>query len=162
MTVVLRKLRTVKTKLCYIKMMKSVTDPTKSWTVYQIIAVILATEISIVHGQVDFFRNNRKIVNRSPSARCKWIYNIKNHDIQTQVGSRKSRLLLNSTLVLSLFTIYQWQNGLCAAATGEFGMCLPENDCVSKRGILGGPCAQGYGICCVCKCEIFASRILWW
>lgn len=54
-------------------------------------------------------------------------------------------------LVLSLFTIYQWNNGLCTATSGEYGMCLPESDCIGRRGILGGPCAQGYGICCVCK-----------
>ncbi|XP_055315358.1 uncharacterized protein LOC129575574 isoform X2 [Sitodiplosis mosellana] len=28
-------------------------------------------------------------------------------------------------------------------------MCLPENECIGRRGILGGPCAQGYGTCCV-------------
>lgn len=30
-------------------------------------------------------------------------------------------------------------------------MCLPESECISRRGILGGSCAQGYGICCICK-----------
>lgn len=29
-------------------------------------------------------------------------------------------------------------------------MCLPESECIARRGILGGPCAQGYGVCCVC------------
>lgn len=62
-------------------------------------------------------------------------------------------------LVLSLFTIYQWTNGLCSAASGEYGMCLPESDCVSKRGILGGPCALGYGICCVCKLLDFRKNV---
>lgn len=32
-------------------------------------------------------------------------------------------------IVLSLFTIYQWNNGLCTATSGEYGMCLPESEC---------------------------------
>lgn len=40
---------------------------------------------------------------------------------------------------------------MCTATSGEYGMCLPENECIARRGILGGSCAQGYGICCICK-----------
>lgn len=61
---------------------------------------------------------------------------------------------VNSYIVLSLFTVYQWNNGLCTATSGEYGMCLPESDCIARRGILGGPCAQQYGVCCVCKLNI--------
>lgn len=65
---------------------------------------------------------------------------------------------MNFRLVLSLFTVYQWNNGLCSAASGEYGDCLPENECIAKRGIPGGPCAEGHGICCVCmnfvKCSV--------
>lgn len=53
--------------------------------------------------------------------------------------------------VLSLFTVYQWTSGLCVAASGEYGNCVSDNECFSKRGVMGGPCAEGYGICCVCK-----------
>lgn len=59
------------------KMMKSIINPTKSSTFYGIIAVILATEISVIYAQIDFFRNSRKALNRSPSARCKRIQVIK-------------------------------------------------------------------------------------
>lgn len=51
--------------------------------------------------------------------------------------------------VLSLFTVYQW-NGLCTAASGEYGNCLIQSDCMGRGGIPGGPCAEGHGICCVC------------
>lgn len=40
---------------------------------------------------------------------------------------------------------------MCTATSGEYGMCLPESECIARRGILGGSCAQGYGICCICK-----------
>lgn len=56
----------------------------------------------------------------------------------------------NLFLVLPLFTVYQWNNDVCSATTGEYGNCMPPNDCVLRGGILGGPCAQGLGTCCVC------------
>lgn len=37
------------------------------------------------------------------------------------------------------------------AATGEYGNCVAEDECRAKNGILGGPCADGFGICCICK-----------
>lgn len=52
--------------------------------------------------------------------------------------------------VLSLFTVFQWENGLCRATSGEYGNCIAEDVCMSRRGILGGTCAEGLGICCVC------------
>lgn len=57
--------------------------------------------------------------------------------------------------VLQLFTVYQWDRGLCSASTGEYGVCMLENECIMKRGILGGPCAEGHGTCCICKNSIF-------
>lgn len=53
-------------------------------------------------------------------------------------------------LVLSLFTVVQWNQGTCIAPTGEAGNCIPNNECVGRGGIPGGACAGGYGICCVC------------
>lgn len=53
--------------------MKSVINPINRYSFYQIIAVLFATEVFVIHGQTDFFRNGREILNRSPSARCKWM-----------------------------------------------------------------------------------------
>lgn len=136
-------------------MMNSLINPTQPCAFYRIIAVIFATKVYVIHGQIDFFRNSREAINRSPSSRCKWI-EVETFSIKKFINKKGKckfdyKMVEKFILVLSLFTIYQWENGLCSAATGEYGMCLPENDCVGKRGILGGPCAQGYGICCVCK-----------
>lgn len=53
--------------------------------------------------------------------------------------------------VLSLFTIVQWGQSLCQAPSGEYGTCVPNNECAVRGGIPGGPCAEGYGMCCVCE-----------
>lgn len=57
--------------------------------------------------------------------------------------------------VLSLFTVVQWPNSAgCSTPSGEYGSCLPNNDCQLRGGIPGGGCAGGYGICCVCKSKL--------
>ncbi|XP_055373573.1 uncharacterized protein LOC129606949 [Condylostylus longicornis] len=50
---------------------------------------------------------------------------------------------------LPLFTVLQIGPGYCTAPSGELGTCLANNDCILRGGILGGPCAGGYGICCI-------------
>ncbi|KAG4081151.1 hypothetical protein HA402_014599 [Bradysia odoriphaga] len=52
--------------------------------------------------------------------------------------------------VLSLFTVVTWGQGQCMAPSGEYGSCVPNNECVPRGGIPGGPCAAGYGMCCSC------------
>lgn len=52
--------------------------------------------------------------------------------------------------VLSLFTVVAWGQGQCMAPSGEYGSCVPNNECLPRGGIPGGPCAEGYGMCCVC------------
>lgn len=60
----------------------------------------------------------------------------------SELNNRKKKNSFNRILfdrlqlVLSLFTIYQWNNGLCTATSGEYGMCLPESEC--KQIILQG------------------------
>lgn len=67
-------------------------------------------------------------------------------------------LFQNFITVLSLFTVVTWGQGQCTAPSGEFGSCVPNNECVPRGGIPGGPCASGYGMCCVCMfTEIFLS-----
>jgi len=38
---------------------------------------------------------------------------------------------------------------LCAVPSGEIGSCVPKNECAHRMGIPGGPCAGGFGVCCV-------------
>nr|CAD7419831.1 unnamed protein product [Timema poppensis] len=50
---------------------------------------------------------------------------------------------------LSLFTVVQFQNQGCAAASGDNGTCLTSSECSERSGTASGPCANGYGVCCV-------------
>lgn len=139
------------------KMIKLVNNLTKFSLSIRTIAFILAINISLIVAQIDFFHNNkpnRQPWNLSPSARCKWHFHeflCKFNKIFENFNFFSIKWKNKILLVLSLFTIYQWNNGLCSATSGEYGMCLPELECSQRRGILGGPCAQGYGICCICK-----------
>lgn len=54
-------------------------------------------------------------------------------------------------LVLSLFTLVQFSNQECIGATGDNGTCLASSECLERRGTANGPCANGFGICCLCK-----------
>uniref|UniRef100_A0A6P7FZ09 Uncharacterized protein LOC114334212 n=1 Tax=Diabrotica virgifera virgifera TaxID=50390 RepID=A0A6P7FZ09_DIAVI len=50
---------------------------------------------------------------------------------------------------LSLFTYVQLLNPECITADGSYGTCLGAQDCAQRRGTVSGPCARGYGVCCV-------------
>lgn len=55
---------------------------------------------------------------------------------------------------LSLFTIVQFPNSRCQAngASGDYeGTCYHATECDSLNGTAFGECAEGYGVCCVCK-----------
>jgi hypothetical protein len=60
-----------------------------------------------------------------------------------------------SVSVLSLFTIVQFQNQGCAASSGDNGTCVTSAECSDRGGVASGPCANGYGVCCVCKLPHF-------
>jgi hypothetical protein len=64
-------------------------------------------------------------------------------------------LRISSVPVLSLFTIVQFQNQGCAASSGDNGTCLTTSECSDRGGVASGPCANGYGVCCVCKLSPF-------
>lgn len=53
--------------------------------------------------------------------------------------------------VLSLFTVVQFDNQPCAAASGDNGTCLTVAECASRGGMASGPCANSFGVCCVCE-----------
>lgn len=61
--------------------------------------------------------------------------------------------------MFNLFTVVQWGSGTCIAPSGEVGNCLPPGECQYRQGIPGGPCAGGYGTCCVCEwMELLGER----
>ncbi|XP_046659154.1 uncharacterized protein LOC124353265 [Homalodisca vitripennis] len=51
--------------------------------------------------------------------------------------------------VLSLFTIVEFDNKACLAASGDNGTCLTESECLERGGVVSGPCASSYGVCCL-------------
>ncbi|CAH1179258.1 unnamed protein product [Phaedon cochleariae] len=51
---------------------------------------------------------------------------------------------------LSLFTFVQFDGQDCQAADGTYGTCLSTTaDCARRGGAIAGPCAGGYGTCCI-------------
>lgn len=77
----------------------------------------------------------------------------------------ESKLLIfkNSTKYLankflSLFTIIQFPNSPCTfSEAGNYfeGTCYYATECQKLNGDAMGSCANGYGVCCVCKCALF-------
>lgn len=122
-------------------------------TLLCIFSVILLPQAS---GEVGSRENKRRDGlfgrkwNLSPNGRCK---------LRTEWNFPVSCVLKWKFIetVLSLFTVYQWNNGLCTATSGEYGNCLPQAECLAKGGIPGGPCAEGYGLCCVCRFFILSG-----
>ncbi|KAJ8922140.1 hypothetical protein NQ315_004075, partial [Exocentrus adspersus] len=51
--------------------------------------------------------------------------------------------------VLSLFTYIQFNNQECVSSTGENGTCVTTSECTQRGGTANGPCAGGYGVCCI-------------
>lgn len=53
---------------------------------------------------------------------------------------------------LDVFQVVQFDNVPCVSSSGLEGICLHEYECkASGSGIAMGECADGYGVCCVCK-----------
>ncbi|XP_019868812.2 uncharacterized protein LOC109597535 [Aethina tumida] len=50
---------------------------------------------------------------------------------------------------LSLFTYVQFSNQECLSATGDNGTCVTASECNQRGGLANGPCANGYGTCCI-------------
>ena len=54
-----------------------------------------------------------------------------------------------------------FQNAECYASESsgsEYGTCYTASECSDFGGTAYGTCAKGYGVCCICKCEIFCKE----
>ncbi|XP_055840789.1 uncharacterized protein LOC129908368 [Episyrphus balteatus] len=51
--------------------------------------------------------------------------------------------------VLPIFSVVPLGLGTCTAPSGEIGNCISNKECILKGGIPAGPCAGGYGLCCI-------------
>ena len=63
-------------------------------------------------------------------------------------GGYSSRYLVAKYLTVFVF---RFANEPCAGNSGKNGTCYTEAECTNKDGAVAGTCAEGYGICCVCK-----------
>lgn len=53
--------------------------------------------------------------------------------------------------VLSLLTVVNFPADSCTGGSGNNGTCLASQDCRARQGAPDGPCANGFGVCCMCK-----------
>ena len=53
--------------------------------------------------------------------------------------------------VFSVFQIVKFNNDACNAVDGTMGTCYTASECTAKGGTERGPCASGFGVCCVSK-----------
>ena len=65
-------------------------------------------------------------------------------------------MLLNHYLKTSSF-----QNVPCPTNQPGFdGTCFTGKECEEKKGINAGICAEGFGVCCICKSITYNALIL--
>ncbi|XP_063592005.1 uncharacterized protein LOC134769103 [Penaeus indicus] len=61
-----------------------------------------------------------------------------------------------------VINIITFDNAPCTAQSGEMGTCYSQKECEGFAGTPSGTCANGFGICCVCKCLGRAFRFRSW
>lgn len=69
----------------------------------------------------------------------------------------KNKTMKFANKFLSLFTIIEFPNSRCQATSASSvydGICYHRTECENLNGTAIGQCANGYGVCCVCKCFI--------
>lgn len=67
---------------------------------------------------------------------------------------------VSSGRFLSIFEVVNFNNVDCLSSSGLKGTCLHSLECSSQSGTESGDCADGYGICCVCKYFIISIDII--
>ncbi|XP_048510409.1 uncharacterized protein LOC105693592 [Athalia rosae] len=104
-----------------------------------------------VAGYSDGDKFNGRVRNwsRSPVRKRGWQYEERRqHHVPESMKNNQASSSRDSRF-LSLFTIVQFDNNICSGVTGENGTCVAAAECGSRGGISVGPCANGYGVCCV-------------
>ena len=64
----------------------------------------------------------------------------------------------NRTKIIWSYKTYNFfQNDLCegtGSIYGKSGVCYLKEECTRLEGTRDGPCASGFGVCCICKYKI--------
>lgn len=75
--------------------------------------------------------------------------------IKSFLNFNKSESLLGSKRFLNLFNIIKFQNGPCYSTNILYGQmngtCFHKLECDQLGGLSLNSCANGFGVCCVCK-----------
>ena len=58
--------------------------------------------------------------------------------------------------MFSIFQIVKFNNDACPAIDGTTGTCYTASECTANGGQDKGPCASGFGVCCVGKKEFYS------
>ena len=69
-------------------------------------------------------------------------------------ATHSSHLSAFNTCIISVFSIFQivkFNNDACSAIDGTTGTCYTASECTANGGQDKGPCASGFGVCCVGK-----------
>eukprot|EP00094_Tigriopus_californicus_P009914 TCALIF_09560-PA protein Name:"Protein of unknown function" AED:0.08 eAED:0.08 QI:41/0.85/0.87/1/0/0.12/8/0/196 len=72
----------------------------------------------------------------------KWIYLLVNVFLLASSEPRQKR-------IFNVFNLVTFQNGPCVSQDSKNGTCYTAEQCTELNGKSSGPCAQGYGVCCV-------------
>ncbi|XP_043476468.1 uncharacterized protein LOC122507685 isoform X1 [Leptopilina heterotoma] len=107
------------------------------------------------HGEFNVRHGQRRSQDRMLDRKWFWSSNERNKlnssDSRLQRTNNNHNLKRNSMRdqrLLPLFTVVRFDNNLCMGSTGENGTCISPAECVQRRGVSNGICANGYGVCC--------------
>ena len=68
---------------------------------------------------------------------------------------------LGNNFLLTFPNLYfSFQNDICQGTgdiPGRSGICWTKEECAALKGIADGGCANGYGVCCICKCKFLTK-----
>jgi len=60
---------------------------------------------------------------------------------------------------LAIFQVVKFPNIPCEVTGGtKNGTCYTSEECSDRGGVSDGSCADGYGVCCICKYFIFPAQ----
>ena len=54
---------------------------------------------------------------------------------------------------MNIFSVVRFPNKACAGSSYN-GTCYTTSECSTRGGSSSGTCAGGYGVCCICKCNL--------
>ncbi len=96
--------------------------------------------------------SNLQLQITSTTCEQNWLVHCGVCSIAYSTKSKNDKLFLNPT---------RFPNDPCPAqVAGEVeGICYSAEECAKKSGVASGLCANGFGVCCLCKyCR---SRLMW-